>query len=69
MYFGEVSLTGAVRAVGHTDQRLKEAAKLGFVQAVAPAGKGPGEHEAAGIVLNPVSQLEELVTWFALPED
>ena len=30
VYFGEVSLTGAVRAVGHMDQRLKEAAKLGF---------------------------------------
>lgn len=68
VYFGEVSLTGAVRAVGHTDQRLKEAAKLGFVQAVAPASKGPGEREAAGIALNPVSQLDELVAWFALPE-
>ena len=30
--------TGAVRAVGHTDQRLKEAAKLGFSRAVVPAG-------------------------------
>jgi DNA repair protein RadA/Sms len=69
VYFGEVSLTGAVRAVGHADQRLKEAAKLGFVQAVAPASKGPAEHDAAGIALNPVSQLEDLVTWFALPED
>jgi DNA repair protein RadA/Sms len=68
VYFGEVSLTGAVRAVGHTDQRLKESAKLGFVQAVAPAGKSPAEHDAKGIVLNPVSQLEELVAWFALPE-
>ncbi len=66
VYFGEVSLTGAVRAVGHTDQRLKEAAKLGFARAIVPttvAGDGMTE----GIALNPVAQLDELVAWFALP--
>jgi DNA repair protein RadA/Sms len=66
VYFGEVSLTGAVRAVGHTDQRLKEAAKLGFAQAVVPTASISGEREAHGIALNPVSQLDELVAWFAL---
>ena len=40
VYFGEVSLTGAIRAVGHMDQRLKEAAKLGFARAVVPAAAG-----------------------------
>lgn len=40
VYFGEVSLTGAVRAVPHAVARLKEAAKLGFTRAVAPAAKG-----------------------------
>ena len=34
VYFGEVSLSGAVRPVAHTAQRLKEAEKLGFSQAV-----------------------------------
>ena len=38
VYFGEVSLTGAVRAVGHMDQRLKEATKLGFTRGVVPRG-------------------------------
>ncbi|PTM98783.1 DNA repair protein RadA [Mycoplana dimorpha] len=38
VYFGEVSLSGAVRPVSHTAQRLKEAEKLGFAQAVLPAG-------------------------------
>ncbi|RVL94177.1 DNA repair protein RadA, partial [Sinorhizobium meliloti] len=33
VYFGEVSLSGAVRPVAHTAQRLKEAEKLGFSQA------------------------------------
>lgn len=38
VYFGEVSLSGAVRPVAHTGLRLKEAEKLGFRQAVLPAG-------------------------------
>ena len=37
VYFGEVSLSGAVRPVAHAAQRLKEAEKLGFGQAVLPA--------------------------------
>ncbi len=38
VYFGEISLSGAVRPVSHAQQRLKEAEKLGFGQAVLPAG-------------------------------
>lgn len=34
--FGEISLSGALRPVGQTENRLKEASKLGFSQAVAP---------------------------------
>jgi DNA repair protein RadA/Sms len=63
VYFGEVSLTGAVRAVGHMDQRLKEAAKLGFTRAVVPASCAPGQ-EFQDLRLTGVSQLAELVTWF-----
>lgn len=37
VYFGEVSLSGAVRPVSQTAQRLKEAEKLGFSNAVLPA--------------------------------
>ncbi|MGN6550755.1 MAG: DNA repair protein RadA [Pararhizobium sp.] len=37
VYFGEVSLSGAVRPVAHTAQRLKEAEKLGFTKAVMPS--------------------------------
>jgi DNA repair protein RadA/Sms len=67
VYFGEVSLTGAVRAVGHRDQRLKEAAKLGFVRAAVPAAASEGSREAKEMRLLPVSQLDELVAWFAVP--
>jgi DNA repair protein RadA/Sms len=37
VYLGVFSLSGAVRPVAHTAQRLKEAEKLGFAQAVMPA--------------------------------
>jgi DNA repair protein RadA/Sms len=36
VYFGEVSLSGAVRPVAQAGSRLKEAAKLGFTGAVVP---------------------------------
>jgi DNA repair protein RadA/Sms len=36
VYFGEVSLSGAVRPVAQTAARLKEAQKLGFARAIVP---------------------------------
>jgi DNA repair protein RadA/Sms len=39
VYFGEVSLSGAVRPVSHAAARLKEARKLGFNQATQPVAK------------------------------
>ena len=36
VYFGEISLSGAIRPVAQTAARLKEAAKLGFKRAVIP---------------------------------
>lgn len=43
--FGEISLSGALRPVGQAENRLKEAQKLGFSQAIAPDRSriGPGE--------------------------
>jgi DNA repair protein RadA/Sms len=55
VYFGEVSLSGAVRPVGHAPARLREAQKLGFSRAVAPAGK---EAEAGAAQ---IAQLADLV--------
>jgi len=67
VYFGEVSLTGAVRAVSHMDQRLKEAAKLGFTRAVLPQAATEGTRETQEIRLLPLSQLGELVALFGAP--
>jgi DNA repair protein RadA/Sms len=41
--FGEISLSGDVRAVSRMDARLKEAAKLGFGQALCPPLPNGGE--------------------------
>ncbi|MCZ2203798.1 DNA repair protein RadA [Bartonella sp. A05] len=37
VYFGEISLSGTIRAVTHSGQRIKEAEKLGFQGAIQPA--------------------------------
>ncbi|WP_027486061.1 DNA repair protein RadA [Allorhizobium undicola] len=55
VYFGEVSLSGAVRPVSQTAQRLKEAEKLGFSGAVLP-GASADLPKAVG----KVSKLESL---------
>jgi DNA repair protein RadA/Sms len=68
VYFGEVSLTGAVRSVSHMDQRLKEAAKLGFARAVVPAAAGERDREPKEIRLLALSQLDELVALFCTPQ-
>ncbi|TNF15309.1 MAG: DNA repair protein RadA, partial [Rhodobacteraceae bacterium] len=56
--FGEISLSGALRPVGQAENRLKEAAKLGFSQAIAPSGtKAEG---SSGMALR---KLGDLVTF------
>jgi DNA repair protein RadA/Sms len=49
VYFGEISLSGAVRPVGHEPARLKEAAKLGFTRAVTPARSAGSETGSLGV--------------------
>jgi len=48
VYFGEISLSGAVRAAAHMTARLKEAQKLGFTRATTPAA---GEIDRAALTL------------------
>jgi DNA repair protein RadA/Sms len=61
--FGEIALSGDVRPVGHTEARLKEAAKLGFVEAWMPSGRGKrrGTAAAAGFEIASIGHLSELV--------
>jgi DNA repair protein RadA/Sms len=60
VYFGEVSLSGAIRPVAQTPARLKEAAKLGFARAVLPQGGSEASAEA-GLSLEAVTSLSSLV--------
>jgi DNA repair protein RadA/Sms len=68
VYFGEISLSGAVRPVAQATTRLKEAQKLGFGRAILPDVARPvpdaARQEGAGdpaLVLEPVKSLTSLV--------
>jgi DNA repair protein RadA/Sms len=62
--FGEVSLSGAVRAVSHAGPRLKEAAKLGFGRVAAPVAKGAEDAERA-IAIRGIERIADLVALVA----
>jgi DNA repair protein RadA/Sms len=64
VYFGEVSLSGSVRAVVHTPARLKEAQKLGFLRAMMPSAKDRAE-TVAGMTGAGIDQLAGLVAAIA----
>ncbi len=55
--FGEISLSGEVRAVGRAEARLREAQKLGFDQALTP----PLTVKGGGVSIAPVTRLAEAV--------
>jgi DNA repair protein RadA/Sms len=62
--FGEVGLTGEVRPVPHLEQRISEAARLGFNGCMVPAGalkrgRGPLANGYGGVELVPVSSISE----------
>jgi len=71
--FGEIGLSGEVRAVPQIDARLKEAAKLGFTRAIIPArrrSKGDSKENDRGknMKVMEISRLEELMTLLSPPE-
>jgi len=68
VYFGEVGLSGEVRQVAQADARLKEAAKLGFLQATLPRRVARGNRSLAppdGIDLAEIGHISDLVSRFA----
>lgn len=60
--FGEVGLSGEIRAVSQTALRLKEAAKLGFEKALVPPKKGKIKFPE-GIQVKEIGNLQSLVDW------
>ncbi|MGH6926220.1 MAG: DNA repair protein RadA, partial [Propylenella sp.] len=63
VYFGEVSLSGAVRPVAQTAMRLNEAERLGFSRAVLPGGSREGLRST--LSLNEVTTLADVVAAIA----
>jgi len=61
VWFGEISLSGALRPVAQTAARLKEAAKLGFSEAVLPSADELAGEATGAIALRPVEDLAGLV--------
>ncbi|OGI39438.1 MAG: DNA repair protein RadA [Candidatus Muproteobacteria bacterium RBG_16_62_13] len=56
--FGEVGLAGEVRPVGRGQERIREAAKLGFKRMILPAANLPKEKDSE-IALVPVRRLDD----------
>jgi DNA repair protein RadA/Sms len=56
--FGEVGLAGEVRAVQRGQERLREAAKLGFTQAIIPKANRPRQ-AIAGMEVTAIERVEE----------
>lgn len=68
VYFGEISLSGALRPVAQAQARLKEAHKLGFTKAFVPQSnikdKG-GDKQANDLAIHGLSELGEMVAEIA----
>jgi len=62
VFFGEIGLSGEIRAVSQADLRCREAAKLGFARAfTAPAAK----RREAPLAVTEIDRLQALVQLFA----
>jgi DNA repair protein RadA/Sms len=61
--FGEIGLSGEIRAVSQIDSRLKESKKLGFELAIIPP---IGKKKANGFDenINQIGNVQKLINWF-----
>jgi DNA repair protein RadA/Sms len=62
--FGEVGLAGEIRPAPRGQERLKEAAKLGFTRALVPEANRPRQ-AIAGLEVVAVSRVEDAVSRLA----
>jgi DNA repair protein RadA/Sms len=61
VYFGEISLSGAIRPVAQAAARLKEAQKLGFARAIMPEAARSESKSDGALTLEFVGGLATLV--------
>jgi DNA repair protein RadA/Sms len=59
--FGEVGLAGEIRPAPRGQERLREAAKLGFSAAIIPAANAPRHNpeQLDGMTLYPVQRIDQ----------
>jgi DNA repair protein RadA/Sms len=57
--FGEVGLSGEIRAVSQAELRLREAAKIGFKRAIIPKGSASRLDDNFGLEIIPVGSVSE----------
>jgi DNA repair protein RadA/Sms len=65
VFFGEIGLAGEVRQVAQPEPRLKEAAKLGFREAIIPARKKKAAGGGEGLRVSEISHVSDLAEMFA----
>jgi DNA repair protein RadA/Sms len=62
--FGEVGLSGEIRAVAQAEARLREAAKIGFKKAIIPAGTADKIKDDQGLEMIGVRDVETCIKAF-----
>lgn len=63
-FFGEIGLTGEIRAVSMAEQRLREAAKIGFKKAIIPQSNGVRLKKDFGLEISALKNIEEVLELF-----
>ncbi len=66
--FGEIGLAGEIRPVSQPELRIKEAAKLGFTQAILPQNQRGKQKPEPSLKRTTLSNLAELIPLFAPAE-
>lgn len=63
--FGEIGLAGEIRPVAHGEERIKEAAKHGFTQALIPAANAPRK-PIEGMEIQAIKRVQDIMQleWF-----
>jgi DNA repair protein RadA/Sms len=59
--FGEIGLSGEVRAVAQGEARMREAAKVGFKRAIVPLGNAERLKDNFGLTISGVRNIEEAI--------
>jgi DNA repair protein RadA/Sms len=63
--FGEIGLTGEVRAVSQAEARIHEAIKLGFTQVMLPENNRKRIKSIEGVELIGVRTVDEMLSFFS----